>query len=488
MLGLLRSRKRPMSHRVRRALLIAVVAAVVIAALEDDSDDGAMEAVAPFDDDTWLFPPIKNSADRLNLASYRRSCLVRRGGDRLAVEKESATFEGSTHHRSGTAFMASDLCALGHTTKDAALLLSWFLDHHALRPKGGDYENAANGKVNHWDLSSVVYGNLCMERRAQHSNKKSAIFHNVLLAWFRASLDEIRSVMHDSGKHSAVGGKESDGTSSRLKALAAESGVNEIFSSDFNRGRERVCFDRVVKREAEQWRWFRSAAHADRFRLRLWKRFNVTQRKQKRCSAPTTVTVLVRGEDRHFREVHVARAVAVALTDTHNVHVRAATFDRAVGRAGKQASSDRAAVRHVGRHAEQLQLFRDTDVLIGAHGAGLASVAAMRKGTTMIELFPHNFQYAMYGELSQLMGVDYVGFESPVVHPSGCCRARGKDNTMAVLSVPSDGNGVGARACKKCDIAVTDDEMVTMVRRAVASTLLQRGCGTMLMGLEDDDN
>jgi hypothetical protein len=349
-------------------------------------------------------------------------------------------------------------------------------------------------------------------------DKRAPLFHSVLQHWFGLVLSA--GTVNDTLAAARIGGQgmtlegltaNVQGTPSKLfdmrprgrKDGPPTAPVKVLFTDDLERMKETakkaggiVCFESVIKRGPERWRWFRTRIHATAFRARLWSYFGITpagydaetgkrlplpQREPHADAADAEcvlrVTVLERDDDRHFGEARVVSMlqerfaqvnrklggplVAHSLGDSRRcrVVVAAQKFDKLKGSSQMPPS-----------HPEQLRILaQDTDVLVAAHGAGLASIVAMRPGTTVIELFPHNFRYMMYQELAELSGVRYVPYESPVVHPPKCCSARGGD-ALPTLKKPHDGNGVGARACKKCDIFLTDDELFTLVADALAKT------------------
>lgn len=145
--------------------------------------------------------------------------------------------------------------------------------------------------------------------------------------------------------------------------------------------------------------------------------------------------------------------------------VRMHKFDKLKGRKGGGADFSPPS------HKEQLQILFDADVLVAAHGAGLAAVLAMRPGTAVVELFPHNFKYYMYEEVAQLSRVFYRRYESPVVWPKRCCKPNAR-LYRSNFSKPMFLNGLGARACKGCDTFVSHDVVEELVAEAVRQVVL----------------
>eukprot|EP00658_Telonema_sp_P-2_P081286 TRINITY_DN8292_c0_g1_i3.p1 TRINITY_DN8292_c0_g1~~TRINITY_DN8292_c0_g1_i3.p1 ORF type:complete len:198 (+),score=30.46 TRINITY_DN8292_c0_g1_i3:82-675(+) len=171
-------------------------------------------------------------------------------------------------------------------------------------------------------------------------------------------------------------------------------------------------------------------------------------------------------------------------------------------------------------------------IFICAHGAALSSIVVMRPGAVVIELFPHNFRYYMYEELSKVLNIEYVPYEGTQVAPPRCCggvnwgikepvvsnnlvvassnSGGGAVNTSSTWSVPIDGGDEmddlplmkpvsrderlrtlsklydlhGDRKCKKCDIYVPLPQWYHMVKNALATVWLQN---TRLTDIHDFD-
>jgi hypothetical protein len=98
--------------------------------------------------------------------------------------------------------------------------------------------------------------------------------------------------------------------------------------------------------------------------------------------------------------------------DPNDLTVRPAKFDNIKGSKGAPPPTP----------AEQLQILYDTDILLAAHGAGLAAVLLMRPGTAVVEFIPHNFAYYMYEEAALVASVHYRPYTSRAVHPARCCK------------------------------------------------------------------
>lgn len=344
------------------------------------------------------------------------SCLLPKG-DRLAVVPRASLPAGtSVSQEDGVAFLAQDLCAMGHSTKDPAVLLTYLM----LKP--------ADER-----LTYAVYGHQCMTRVAgSGNNKRSPVWHNVLIHWFRA-------VLH---------------------VPNGDTAVRELHYEDISKERP-LCLKKVIKRGKEIFRWFARPAHCVVFQTRLAQYFNLTETPRAPSEA-VRITILRRDEDRHFDEIGTYDYLKKVL-DPQLATVQLVTFDRV--RSGPKLQPP--------THAEQLRILRETDVLIAAHGAGLSSVAMLRPGgrSVVIELFPNNFRYPMYEELSLSCGIRYISIESPVVWPKHCCKGRTTAD-MEAIRVPSDVQGVGgARSCKKCDIFVERQTWVAVITSAVGTVL-----------------
>jgi glycosyl transferase family 61 len=58
----------------------------------------------------------------------------------------------------------------------------------------------------------------------------------------------------------------------------------------------------------------------------------------------------------------------------------------------------------------QFQTFRDSKLIIGVHGAGLANIMFCRPGTTIVEIFPRNFIKSTYLWLSLRLNCKYIPY------------------------------------------------------------------------------
>ncbi|CUG89077.1 Hypothetical protein, putative [Bodo saltans] len=380
-----------------------------------------------------------------------------RKDDRLVVVRNSKSPSNTIEEYW---FLASDLCAMGHTTKDPAHLASFLLDLFDRPQRPQHHPGLLRRKI----ALKIVYGNRCMVKGKDSigGNKRSGVFLGVLRGWFHAMVRKdaplvrfIETTLHgDLITHSEVR-SDADPAAPPITLAAKEMYMEDLPSShdEFECAKTPV---RIVKR-SERWRWFRTSWHAELFRQSLLHHYQVTKEVGYRHQLPPRVVILRRDEDRHFDEVRVHAMLERHLTGVAIVELH--TFDNIRGSKGKPPPT----------HARQLAILNNASILIAAHGAGLSNIAAMKAGSFVIELFPHNFRYYMYEELALLMNVKYYGLESPKVWPPRCCGGRGGDGMPAIKdNIPSLVNGVGARACKKCDIHVSDWEWQSMMRTAVA--------------------
>jgi glycosyl transferase family 61 len=58
----------------------------------------------------------------------------------------------------------------------------------------------------------------------------------------------------------------------------------------------------------------------------------------------------------------------------------------------------------------QFETFRNSNVIVGVHGAGLANILFCHPGTTIVEIFPRNFIKSTYLWLSRRLNCDYVPY------------------------------------------------------------------------------
>lgn len=79
---------------------------------------------------------------------------------------------------------------------------------------------------------------------------------------------------------------------------------------------------------------------------------------------------------------------------------------------------------------EQLQVVRDTDVLVGVHGAGLTHELFLRKGSAVVEILPPDLDHKGFRNMANMLGHDYFS-----VHAGGSKKkdARGEEEDKSVL-------------------------------------------------------
>ncbi len=58
--------------------------------------------------------------------------------------------------------------------------------------------------------------------------------------------------------------------------------------------------------------------------------------------------------------------------------------------------------------AKQVELIRSTDVLFGAHGAGLTHILFLQPHAAVFETLPYQFEYRFYERVAKLSGKRYV--------------------------------------------------------------------------------
>jgi hypothetical protein len=209
------------------------------------------------------------------------------------------------------------------------------------------------------------------------------------------------------------------------------------------------------------------------------------------------VLVLHRDEDRHFEERRVVAFLATKFGAVANVVYEQYDSPPHPHKVTVENNST------LPDHLDQLrQMFR-TDVLLAAHGAGLSNVVVMQPGAVVIELFPREFRYYMYEELSRVLMLHYTAFEGEIVAPAKCCKPRTswtadsplvpveasqlarRDRWVDVDGWPPQGSQShqeklatiaklnGRRECKGCDIVVDDLSMYQLIKNALATVWLR---------------
>ncbi len=57
--------------------------------------------------------------------------------------------------------------------------------------------------------------------------------------------------------------------------------------------------------------------------------------------------------------------------------------------------------------SQQVAWMRATTILVAAHGAGLVNTLFIPPGAALYEIFPPKFDYPLYRNMSQILGLDY---------------------------------------------------------------------------------
>ena len=57
--------------------------------------------------------------------------------------------------------------------------------------------------------------------------------------------------------------------------------------------------------------------------------------------------------------------------------------------------------------AQQLEIARETDLLVGVHGAGLTHSMFLQPGSAVLEILPEGLQHRGFRNLAQMLGIDY---------------------------------------------------------------------------------
>ncbi|CUG91710.1 transmembrane protein, putative [Bodo saltans] len=399
------------------------------------------------------------------------------------------------------AFLVRDVCALGHFPKDLSHMHSWqqlmssaardgvspadrmreivvageddAKKRAALLKKAPQWmEHLEGGAIHH-----LVVGHRCATRDPARSfNKRTPVFHNVLVHWLRAISGNFKFLT-----------PEDDGGKTTMPITLFEDLDSKVY-----------CFRHMIERE-ERWRWFPHPRSASSFREAFWKYLNVnyTQRHAERHTTAFSkqkklqVLVLHRDEDRHFDEKRVVQFLTTKFGGVADI--RYEQYDAPPNPAKITAENNVTVPLHV----DQLKQLYNTDILIAAHGAALSNVVVMQPGAVVMELFPHNFRYYMYEELCRVMSLNYVAYESEVVTPAGCCKqvrwkatagelagAGGEEKDADDVNDPldSDASSIrkkemvrlnGKRDCKKCSIGVKDETWYQLVKSAMASIWLR---------------
>ena len=138
--------------------------------------------------------------------------------------------------------------------------------------------------------------------------------------------------------------------------------------------------------------------------------------------------------------------------------------------------------------ADQVRIVAGSSVVIAAHGAALTNIAWMRPKTTVVEIFPHNFNYSTYfGSLASEVGVRYVHLIDP--KPRSQCMVAwtldwgqhlSKRHQTTPHSVAEDIDAcMGNESCQRCakdsEIALANFDVFEVVKEAIGSLRIRGG-------------
>ncbi|ORC83147.1 uncharacterized protein TM35_000771090 [Trypanosoma theileri] len=356
-------------------------------------------------------------------------------------------------------YLVSDICRMGHSTKDAPHLMTFLIDYFApcslLCRK-----NSTRLRVQ----LKILYGNVCASYPVPKLDRS---FRTVVLGWFQALL---RS---DSPFMKLMSSWGIDFVTSRLptgnvKILAEEIfykeamqekgffcprgdqvplNVNNISILGTSAGNLEINSGLRIIVRWERFRWFRTRAQANLFRECLLQYYEIPPRPKE-----TSLLLLRRPGERHFDESKWYNLLNVTLASCEAT-VNMETFSSM-------------------SYYSQASLMHNSSIFIAAHGAGVVNIMAMTPGSVVVELFPHGFRYAMYEELAILLGLHYIPYESPKVWPPKCCSVRWEDRASKFMpplkneTLPKTSFGV--RSCKECDIKVSFNDMTMIIRDALS--------------------
>ena len=325
--------------------------------------------------------------------------------------ERAGTCDPATHSNPirGAAYLTHDICQLGHIPKDATHLFAYLAD-------GGP-------------LDVVIYGSDCMLDDIDNTAPYARTWHAATKHWFGAV----------------------------FKAWAGK-GKFRIHTLDPS-GNNEVCVEKLVTRN-EKWRWFPGHRVAWAFRRVVHEYFELEIPQKIFGKQSLQVSILKRLEDRNFNEDLTATFLREKFGKVADFRV--VIFDNK-SVSGRSLSSEVALT-----YKEQLQLLASSDIFIAAHGAALTNVVAMRRGSCVVELFPNNFRYYMFEELSRLLGIHYYSHEA-VSPPKSCKDCPGRSGTPS-LTEPVAFHGI--KSCKKCNIIISEQDWYFLFKDAASAVWL----------------
>ena len=80
---------------------------------------------------------------------------------------------------------------------------------------------------------------------------------------------------------------------------------------------------------------------------------------------------------------------------------------------------------------EQLKIARQTDILVGVHGAGLTHELFLQPGSTVVEIIPHTLKHKGFRNLAKLMGHHYFSSHAEE-QPSGAGKADWQEDDVVL--------------------------------------------------------
>ncbi|PWV11389.1 hypothetical protein C3747_60g113 [Trypanosoma cruzi] len=348
-------------------------------------------------------------------------------------------------------YLSSDICRMGHTTKDAPHLMTFLMDYFA--PCSTPCQRASQGESASKRLRvelTVLYGNVCTSYPAP---KLDEAFQKVILGWFHAVFrgdSPFIELMGSWGIDFVPPAGASGSGALLIKEVSykmamsyggffctRDEGTVPTTYTPASMVSERCTSGLWIITRWERFRWFRTRAQASLFRRCLLHYYKVPPR-----TGDHSLLLHRRLNERHFDELHWQKKLQACL-EPRGVSVMLQTFISM-------------------EYHRQASFMHNSSIFIAAHGAGMVNIMSMSPGSVVVELFPHGFRYAMYQELAELLGLHYIAYESPSVWPPRCCIQREK-GSAAQHTPPLHGTpprtSFGMRSCKGCDINVLEEDM-----------------------------